>query len=114
MKKINMKFKAENNEFHHGFQMTFDNGCTISVQFSKYNYSDQGETTAEVAAWNSNDDWMIWDGDNWVILTNGDTDVMPRQTTDDVAMLISELVKLKQYGYIFINNSNILPRCYKR
>ena len=90
-----MKFKAENNEFHHGFQMTFDNGCTISVQFSKYNYSDQGETTSEVAAWNSNDDWMIWDGDNWVILTNGDTDVMPRQTTDDVAMLISELVKLK-------------------
>ena len=94
MKKINMKFKAENNEFHHGFQMTFDNGCTISVQFSKYNYSDQGETTAEVAAWNGNGDWMMWNEDNWNVLTNGDTDVMPRQTTDDVAMLISELVKL--------------------
>ena len=90
-----MKFKAENNEFHHGFQMTFDNGCTISVQFSKYNYSDQGETTAEVAAWNGNGDWMMWNEDNWNVLTNGDTDVMPRQTTDDVAMLISELVKLK-------------------
>ena len=89
-----MKFKAENNEFHHGFQMTFDNGCTISVQFSKYNYSDQGETTAEVAAWNGNGDWMMWNEDNWNVLTNGDTDVMPRQTTDDVAMLISELVKL--------------------
>jgi hypothetical protein len=95
MKKINMKFKAENNEFHHGFQMTFDNGCTISVQFSKYNYSDQGETTAEVAAWNGNGDWMMWNEDNWNVLTNGDTDVMPRQTTDDVAMLISELVKMK-------------------
>ena len=90
-----MKFKAENNEFHHGFQMTFDNGCTISVQFSKYNYSDQGETTAEVAAWNGNGDWMMWDGNNWNVLTNGDTDVMPRQTTDDVARLISELVKVK-------------------
>jgi hypothetical protein len=90
-----MKFKAENNEFHHGFQMTFDNGCTISVQFSKYNYSDQGETTAEVAAWNGNGDWMMWNEDNWNVLTNGDTDVMPRQTTDDVAMLISELVKMK-------------------
>jgi hypothetical protein len=90
-----MKFKAENNEFHHGFQMTFDNGCTISVQFSKYNYSDQGETTAEVAAWNGNGDWMMWDGNNWNVLTNGDTDVMPRQTTDDVAGLISELVKVK-------------------
>jgi hypothetical protein len=75
--------------------MTFDNGCTISVQFSKFNYSDQGKTTAEVAAWNGNGDWMIWNGDNWNVLTNGDTDVMPRQTTDDVAMLISELVKMK-------------------
>ena len=75
--------------------MTFDNGCTISVQFSKFNYSDQGETTAEVAAWNGNGDWMMWNEDNWNVLTNGDTDVMPRQTTDDVAMLISELVKMK-------------------
>ena len=91
-----MKFKAENNEFQHGFQMTFENQCTISVQFSKHNYSDQGETTAEVAAWNSNGDWMIWNGDNWVVLTNGDTDIMSHQTTDDVAMLISELVALQK------------------
>ena len=90
-----MKFKAENNEWHHGFQMDFANGCTISVQFSKGNYCDEGETTAEVAAWNGNGDWMMWNGDNWNVLTNGDTDVMPRQTTDDVAMLISELVKMK-------------------
>ncbi len=90
-----MKFRAENNEIHHGFQMTFENQCTISVQFSKHNYSDQGKTTAEVAAWNGNGDWMMWNEDNWNVLTNGDTDVMPRQTTDDVAMLISELVKMK-------------------
>ena len=89
-----MKFKAENNEWHHGFQMTFENQCTISVQFSKHNYSDQGETTAEVAAWNSNGDWMIWNGDNWVVLTNGDTDIMSHQTPDDVARMISELVKI--------------------
>ena len=90
-----MNFKAENNEWHHGFQMTFENQFTISVQFSKHNYSDQGETTAEVAAWNSNKDWMVYNGDNWVVLTNGDTDVMSHQTTDDVARMISELVKLK-------------------
>jgi hypothetical protein len=90
-----MEFRAENNEWHHGFQMDFANKCTISVQFSKHNYSDQGETTAEVAAWNGNGEWMIWNGDNWVVLTNGDTDVMTYQTTDDVARMISELVKLK-------------------
>ena len=90
-----MKFRAENSEWHHGFQIDFANGCTISVQFSKYNYSDQGETTAEVAAYNGNGDWMMWNGNNWGVLTNGDTDVISHQTTDDVAMLISELVKLK-------------------
>jgi len=90
-----MKFRAENNDWHHGFQMDFANGCTISVQFKKSNYCDQGQTTAEVAAWNGDGDWMIWNGDNWVVLTNGDSDVMSHQTTDEVAMLISELVKLK-------------------
>ena len=90
-----MKFRAEKNDWHHGFQMDFANGCTISVQFSNHSYCDKGETTAEVAAFNSNGDWMIWNGDNWTVLINGDTDVMPRQTTDDVAMLISELVKVK-------------------
>ena len=90
-----MKFKAENNELHHGFQMTFQNGCTISVQFSKHNYSDQGKTTAEVAAWNSNGDWFYFDDNKWNIIENKDTDVMSHQTTDDVARMISELVKLK-------------------
>ena len=86
-----MNFRAENNEIHHGFQMTFQNGCTISVQFSKFNYSDQGKTTAEVAAWNSNKDWMMYNGDNWIVLTDGETDVMSHQTTDDIAMLIYTL-----------------------
>jgi uncharacterized protein YneR len=90
-----MNFRAENNEIHHGFQMDFANGCTISVQFSKHNYSDQGKTTAEVAAWNSNGDWFYFDDNKWNIIENKDTDVMSHQTTDDVARMISELVKLK-------------------
>jgi hypothetical protein len=90
-----MNFRAENNEWHHGFQMDFANGCTISVQFSKGNYCDEGKTTAEVAAWNGNGDWMTWNDGHWTVYPNGESDVMSRQTTDDVAMLISELVKLK-------------------
>lgn len=90
-----MNFRAENNEWHHGFQMDFANGCTISVQFSKGNYSDGGKTTAEVAAFNSNGDWMTWEDVYWKVYPSGETEVMTHQTTDDVAMLISELVKLK-------------------
>ena len=52
------KFRATQNEYHNGFHMTFENGYTISVQFSKTNYSDGGETTAEVAVWDSDRKWV--------------------------------------------------------
>ena len=38
--------------------MVFKNGYTMSVQFSKTNYSDGGETTAEIAAWGPDKKWM--------------------------------------------------------
>ena len=76
--------------YHDGFQMTFENGCTISVQFSKHTYSDGGETTSEVAAWDNKDNWLMFDGDKWTEIENG-SDVMPRQTASDVAKLIYTL-----------------------
>ena len=51
--------------YNDGFQMTFENGCTISVQFGKHNYSDEGETTAEVAAWDTEGNWLMFDEDKW-------------------------------------------------
>jgi hypothetical protein len=45
------KFTARDNDWGNGFQITFDNGYTVSVQFGKHTYSDQGATTAEVGAW---------------------------------------------------------------
>ena len=81
---------------HDGFQLTFSNGCTISVIFGKHTYSDGGETTAEVAAWNSDGNWMIYneDGlpfDQWIVLPEDKVEVMPRQTADEVANLIYTL-----------------------
>ena len=81
-----------------GFQITFSNGCTISVIFGKYTYSDEGETTAEVAAWNSDGNWMIFQEDRlpfdqWIVLSEGETEVMPRQTADEVANLMDTLSK---------------------
>jgi hypothetical protein len=76
--------------YNDGFQMTFENGCTISVQFSKHTYSDQGETTAEVAAWDNKGNWLMFDEDKWTEIENG-SDVMPRQTASDVAKLIYTL-----------------------
>ena len=76
--------------YNNGFQMTFENGCTISVQFGKYTYSDQGETTAEVAAWDNKGNWLMFDEDKWTEIENG-SDVMSHQTTSNVAKLIYTL-----------------------
>ena len=80
---------------HNGFKMTFSNGCTISVIFGKHTYSDEGQTTAEVAAWDSEGNWMIYDEDRlpfdqWIVLHDY-TEVMPRQTAEEVANLIYTL-----------------------
>jgi hypothetical protein len=75
---------------HDGFQMTFENGCTISVQFGKITRSDKGETTAEVAAWDNKDNWLMFDGEKWSEIEFG-SDIIPRQTASDVAKLIYTL-----------------------
>jgi hypothetical protein len=76
--------------YNEGFQMTFENSCTISVQFGKHTYSDIGETTAEVAAWDNKGNWLMFDGDKWIEI-EAMTDIMPRQTASDVAKLIYTL-----------------------
>ena len=93
-----MKFRAENNEWHHGFQMDFANGCTISVQFSKGNYCDQGETTAEVAVFDKDNNWYVLnEEDNHMSLVKVEeySDVIGHCTTDLVASIIELTKKLK-------------------
>ena len=78
---------------HNGFKMTFTNGNTISVMFGPYTYSDSGETTAEVAAWNKDGDWMLFQDGKWIVVENGN-EVMPRQTPEEVAGMMDALSKL--------------------
>ena len=66
-----------------GFLITFENGWTISVQFGSGNYCDnrymamgihyfetqanigaKGSGNAEIAAWDQNDVWYKFDGDD--------------------------------------------------
>lgn len=63
-----------------GFKLTFDNGNTVSVQFSPDNYCTQSESKgngysksqcpdAEIAAWDKNNNWYRFGGDEvmgWV------------------------------------------------
>ena len=88
-------FNAENDkEFGiERFSMKFGNGNAISVVFGKGTYSDQGETTAEVAAWNSNKEWMLFQDGKWIIIEQN-SEVMPRCTPGEVAEMIFTLSKL--------------------
>ena len=52
------KFKITQNSYSNGFHITFKNGCTVNVQFGEGSYSDGGETTAEVAAWDQDGNWI--------------------------------------------------------
>jgi len=85
-------FNAENDkEFEiERFSIKFGNGNTISVVFGKGTYSDQGETTAEVAAWNNNEEWMLFQDGAWIIIEQ-DHDVMPRCTPTEVAEMMFAL-----------------------
>jgi hypothetical protein len=75
------------------FSITFGNGNTISVVFGKGTYSDQGETTAEVAAWDSNGDWMLFQDGAWITIKQ-DSEVMPRCTPTEVAEMMFALSML--------------------
>lgn len=75
-----------------GFQMTFENGNTISVQFGFGNYCDNKYTSkpeckdAEIAIWNKSGKWLQIDGD----------EVKGYCTADEIADYI-QLAKIKYF-----------------
>ena len=84
-----------------GFQMVFENGWTISVQFGYGSYCDNRnhldgfEFAKDLnAVQSSNAEIAIWSGDgagNWYVFENGDT-VLGHQTPDQVAEWIAKVV----------------------
>lgn len=80
-----------------GFQMTFDNGWTVSVQWHSGAYCSRKDLhyapgseefgdsfTAEIAAWDSNGDWYEFESDT----------VLGYQTPNEVVTFM-ELIKNK-------------------
>ena len=85
-----------------GFQLTFENGWTVSVQWGPGNYCDRqgnpnaynqplevktgfwASKNAEVAAWNSDHEWLPFEYDT----------VKGWLTTDDVAAFVAKVAAL--------------------
>ena len=70
-----------------GFCLTFANSVYVSVRYGSGNYCDQGETTAEVAVIDKNNNWYIYDNGKLTMCPDG-TDVNPRVSTDDLAEIL--------------------------
>jgi hypothetical protein len=91
------KFRATNNEFNNGFHITFSNGVTVSVQFSRINYCDGGIETAEVAIWDEKDYWYVLDENNnhmSLIRVEEGSDVIGYCTPEMVASIMGMASKL--------------------
>lgn len=89
-------FKSFRNQ---GFQLTFDNGYTVSVQFGHYNYCDARNYNERYNDWRDheaihacqNAEVAIWYGDRgpFVDLDKTPSDVFGYQTPKDVAKIIA-------------------------
>jgi len=91
------KFNVQHSDdfWRNGFQMIFENGVTISVQFGKHNYSDEGKTTAEVAVWDMTGNWYIVDTDEHkLIKVENGSDVIGYCTPDVVAWIMDKARKI--------------------
>ncbi len=86
-------FKITSNK---GFHITFENGLTVSTQFSQYNYCDNSRLenvkpeciNAEVAIWNKEGKWVTKE------FYNIDDDVIGYLTSNEV---IEIMYKAKNY-----------------
>ena len=70
-----------------GFSMKFKNGWTVSVQWHKDAYSDDDNTTAEIAAWDKDNNGFVFD-------RNAET-VKGWQTSEEVAEFIKMISMLE-------------------
>lgn len=70
-----------------GFFIRFNNGYEVSVQFGTYNYSDNGQTTAEVGVFNPKGE---------LVKLGEHDDVLGRVTPEKVAELIYEYSLIKK------------------
>ena len=83
----NSRYSLTLNGSPDGFSMKFKNGWTVSVQWHKDAYSHDDNTTAEIAAWDKDNNWFVFD-------RNAET-VKGWQTPEEVAEFIKMISMLE-------------------
>ena len=91
-----------------GFQITFENGCTLSVQFGPGNYTDSEVRAKKLDAPRGAQSWkaqtaecaiLLPNGDFYDNIPNGDPQVAGWQTVNDVVALIDVARNIDTSGY---------------
>ena len=91
------KFRVTNQPggYGRGFQMEFENGVTVSVQFGGWTRSDKGVTTAEVAVFRD-EEWYFADMESQdLILVKQGSEVMTHCTPEVVAWIMDKARHIK-------------------
>lgn len=108
MDKSKKAFEISNdlNQNPKGFHMRFANGWTVSVQWGAHNYANEGTTTAEVAAWDSNGKWYDFGDDPAGVKWGAHNTVKGYCSPNEVATFIAKIAACKpafkrSYGVIY-------------
>ena len=82
-------------EHWNGFTFVFSNGWSVSIQQSENHYATVGKT-AEVAIFDENDNWYVYDEEKHDIFkSDEDTYVNGWVNADDIAKIISIISQKK-------------------
>jgi len=84
-----------NNEKHR-FQIKYPNGCTISVNWGDGTYCDKGVTSVEVACFNADYFWMLYDFNDkrWHVLPDGMSETMREISAIGLTEIMNEISKI--------------------
>jgi hypothetical protein len=75
------------------FQIKYPNGCTISVNWGAGTYCDKGVTSVEVACFNADYFWMLYDFNDkrWQLLPDGMSETMRDISAIQLTELMNEI-----------------------
>ena len=73
---------------HKGFQITFENGCTISVQFGPGNYTDSDIRDAPFHLPKSKDRWEAKTAEVAILLPNGEFYNIPMEPYNSDGVIV--------------------------
>ena len=87
------KFRINDDGWNKGFQIDFENGVTVSIQFGEFAKADKGAFSAEVAVFRD-DEWFVIDT-NVQELVKAESGIMPYCSPEAVAWIIDKAKNIK-------------------